>query len=71
MDCRQNEEQKTRFRTERFQLINGKWYFSIRESFEPVGPFETKEEAKFEAEMAVRKMEEGDNPFGVQTRYSK
>ncbi len=53
MNCRKGEELQTRFRTDRFHCINGKWYLTLREN-ETIGPFESKEEAQIELLFVLR-----------------
>jgi len=45
MAHRAHEEDKTRFRTDRFYTINNKWYFASREN-DNIGPFSNLSEAR-------------------------
>ncbi len=44
MACRDGEEEKTRFRSERFYVVDDRHYFSTREGIE-LGPFGSKKDA--------------------------
>ena len=44
--ARQGEDETTRFRSERIECMNGKWYFAIREKSQMIGPFNSKDAAK-------------------------
>ncbi|MDP1520937.1 DUF6316 family protein [Porticoccus litoralis] len=46
MLARQGEDETTRFRSERIECMNGKWYFAIREKTQMIGPFNSKEGAE-------------------------
>ena len=42
---RKGESEAPRFRSDRTIAINGRWFFQVRETMKPVGPFLTKGEA--------------------------
>ncbi|MBD3656559.1 MULTISPECIES: DUF6316 family protein [Marinobacter] len=53
MDVRKGEQGKHWFRSDRFTMINGQWFFQTREgSFE--GPFDTLDEARMELLLFLR-----------------
>jgi hypothetical protein len=63
MSNRQGETTKTYFRSDRFFVEGGKWYFTTREnSIE--GPFDSKEDAEQELMLYVRRLEERQK-FGL------
>lgn len=45
MACRAGEEDKTRFRSQRFYIVDDKHYFSTREGTE-IGPFGSRKDAE-------------------------
>ncbi len=51
--CRANDEsEKTWYRSERFFLVNGEWYFSTRENID-IGPFNTIDQARLGLERFI------------------
>ncbi|QSP95904.1 hypothetical protein LPB19_05730 [Marinobacter salinisoli] len=45
MDVRKGESEKHWFRSDRFSLVNGKWFFQTREG-SVEGPYDTHQEAE-------------------------
>lgn len=65
--ARQQEEQKTWFRSERVFLSDGEWYFHTREGVD-VGPYPSQFETEIEAGMLkelMRNVEAGDASLRV------
>lgn len=59
MSHRKDESDATHFRSRRVVNINGQWFFQVRESDKPVGPFESREGAARALEAYVRNLREG------------
>ncbi len=61
MKCRAGEPEKTRFRSDRFYVVDDKHYFSTREGAE-LGPFDSYEGARQALERYVKYIgPEGEN----------
>ena len=58
MNTRLGEFARTRFRSDRFYLVDAKYYFSTREGQE-LGPFYSKNEASLGLERYIRCINEG------------
>lgn len=53
MDVRKGEQERNWFRSDRFTMVNGKWYFQTREgAFE--GPFDSVREAQMDLLLYLR-----------------
>lgn len=61
MVARKGEEEKTHFRTERLESINGQWFFRVREQKELMGPYSSREKAKKAAEDYIEDIKAGKN----------
>lgn len=59
MSVRKGEPDSIHFRSERLECLNGKWFFSTRESEKLVGPFDTHEQAEKAALAYAQDMSEG------------
>jgi len=57
MMVRQGEAERNWFRSERFELINGAWYFQTREGALK-GPFDSGQEAEMELLLYLRRIED-------------
>lgn len=53
MTARSGENDKTWFRTDRIQLVNGSWFFMTRENTQE-GPFGSRHEAEMELNLYLR-----------------
>jgi Domain of unknown function (DUF6316) len=62
MSTRQGEKERVHFRSERFECVNSKWFVEIREEKKPMGPFETKEQAKKFADSYTKDILAGRSP---------
>ncbi|MGB1952056.1 MAG: DUF6316 family protein [Marinobacter sp.] len=57
MDVRKGEQERNWFRSDRFTVINGQWFFQTREgAFE--GPFDSVSEAQMELLLYLRHSED-------------
>lgn len=63
MAHREGEEDKTRFRSDRFFCEEGQWFFTTRENTIQ-GPFESRAEAENELEMYLYDLRQREK-FGV------
>lgn len=63
MAHREGEDDKTRFRSDRFFCEDGQWFFTTREHTIQ-GPFESREEAEKELEMYLHDLRQREK-FGV------
>lgn len=59
MSHRKDESDATHFRSVRVVNINGQWFFQVRESSDPVGPFESRDHANRALDTYVRKLDAG------------
>ncbi len=57
MDVRKGEAERHWFRSDRFELVNGQWYFQTREG-SLVGPFDSVREAELELLLYLRHAED-------------
>ena len=57
MDIRSGEQERHWFRSERFSLVNGQWYFQTREGTVE-GPFDDVREAEMELLLYLRHAED-------------
>lgn len=62
MGHREGEEDKTRFRSDRFFCEDGQWFFTTREGGVQ-GPFESRPEAEQELEMYIHDLRQREK-FG-------
>ncbi|GAA0848196.1 DUF6316 family protein [Marinobacter sp.] len=53
MDVRKGEQERNWFRSKRFEMINGQWYFQTREGTME-GPFDSMREAEMELLLYLR-----------------
>ncbi|MFO7529115.1 MAG: DUF6316 family protein [Marinobacter sp.] len=53
MDVRKGEQERHWFRSKRFEVINGQWYFQTREGTME-GPFDSMKEAQMELLLYLR-----------------
>ena len=67
MSIRKGEEEKTRFRSKRFECINGQWFFKVRENSNMLGPFRSKVEAEKAAKDYSDDMAEGKSKVNSQS----
>lgn len=65
MGYREGEEDKTRFRSDRFFCEDGQWFFTTREG-DVQGPFESRAEAEQELEMYLHDLRQREK-FGQET----
>ncbi|MDX2350198.1 MAG: DUF6316 family protein [Porticoccus sp.] len=63
MSARQGEEESIRFRSNRIECVNSQWFVEIREVSRPMGPFETKEQAKMAADAYIKDIQAGRPPI--------
>lgn len=62
---RKGEPESVHFRSERFECVNGKWFFEIREEDRPLGPFESKEQAHRAANAYIEDIQAGRSPVSA------
>ena len=62
MSRRKGEDDRTHFRTPRIIEINHRWYFMVRETEEPIGPYGSRSSAAKEAEQYLKDLEKYPNP---------
>ena len=67
MNIRKGEEEKTRFRSKRFECINGKWFFKVREKTNMLGPYNSRNEAERAAQDYSDDMAEGKSKVNSQS----
>lgn len=63
MGRREGEEEKTRFRSDRFFCEDGSWFFTTRENTVQ-GPFESRDDAERELALYLRDLRERER-FGI------
>lgn len=68
MAHRRGEEDRPRFRSERFVRIDGQWYFDVRERLEPVGPFASRAEAEAALRFYLAALRGGATPAQALTQ---
>lgn len=72
MAARKGEEEKTHFRTDRLESINGQWFFRVREQKELMGPFSSREKAKKAAEDYIEDVKSGKSAVNaLSNQYMK
>ncbi len=62
MTHRDKEKDATHFRSERLIQINGQWFFTCRESDQPIGPFSSRAAAAHEIDRYKKDLEKNPNP---------
>ncbi|GAB1259101.1 DUF6316 family protein [Aurantivibrio plasticivorans] len=62
MHCRTNEEEKHWYRSDRFFIANGQWYFSTREQVD-IGPFGSEQAARRGLDLFIKSVMKDQNSF--------
>ncbi len=69
MTNRKGEKDEIYFHSDRLFCINGNWFFNVRESLEPMGPFSDRKTASREIERYLRDLETNTNPALTHRMY--